>query len=254
MNLHFAKAAHRLGIPVLYYIAPQLWALREGRMKKLRACVDRLACILPFEEKYFRAHGIEAQFVGHPLFDELPAGRELPAIAETPTENPIIGLLAGSRRSEAEQNFPPMLEVAERILRVFPCATFLAPTTAATQSVVARLADAWQQNSPGRSIEYRQGAFDEMTPRCALCITVSGTATLHTAGHGTPMIVVYRVHRLIWHALGRWVVKTRTFALVNLLAGGARRADAVRRASTSSPRSSPGTAPPSRWRTWRSIC
>ena len=73
MNFHFAKLAKRFGVPVLYYVAPQLWAWREGRMKKIRRWVDRVACILPFEEQYFREHGIRATFVGHPLFDELPA-------------------------------------------------------------------------------------------------------------------------------------------------------------------------------------
>src|SRR5687767_6677932 len=76
MNFHFAKLARRLGIPVMQYVAPQLWAWREGRMKKVRRWIDRLACILPFEEAYFRSHGVNATFVGHPLFDELPAQRE----------------------------------------------------------------------------------------------------------------------------------------------------------------------------------
>src|SRR5687767_9588404 len=71
LNFHFAKIAHGAGTPVLYYVAPQLWAWREGRMRKLRNWVDCVACILPFEERYFRAHGINATFVGHPLFDEM---------------------------------------------------------------------------------------------------------------------------------------------------------------------------------------
>src|SRR4051794_29251929 len=73
MNFHFARAAHKQGIPVLQYVAPQLWAWQEWRMKKVRRWIDRLACILPFEEEYFKRHGVNATFVGHPLFDELPA-------------------------------------------------------------------------------------------------------------------------------------------------------------------------------------
>src|SRR5690349_21037909 len=76
MNFHFAKAAKALGIPTLQYVAPQLWAWAPWRMKKLRKWVDRVACILPFEEAYFREHGVDARFVGHPLFDELPGDRE----------------------------------------------------------------------------------------------------------------------------------------------------------------------------------
>src|SRR3954447_14518633 len=116
LNFHFAKAALAVGTPVLYYVAPQLWAWREGRMKKVRRWVDRVACILPFEEAYFRSHGVDATFVGHPLLDEII---EDPAVAKTGTprafaDAPVVGLLAGSRASEARRNFPRMLEVAAR--------------------------------------------------------------------------------------------------------------------------------------------
>src|SRR3954466_754789 len=162
MNFHFAKIAHERGIPVLYYIAPQLWAWREGRMKKLRRWVDQVACILPFEEEYFRRHGVNATFVGHPLFDELPQ-REPRAIETNFTNRPpVVGLLPGSRTGEAVHNFPPMLEVAARIRQSFPSARFLVPTTAATHPIVARLVN----GSP--DIEYAEGKFDQMVPRCDL--------------------------------------------------------------------------------------
>jgi lipid-A-disaccharide synthase len=212
MNFHFAKLAHRFGVPVLYYIAPQLWAWREGRMKKLRKWVDRVACILPFEEEYFRRHGVNSTFVGHPLFDELPQRQARPVATEFDSRPPVIGLLPGSRRGEAEHNFPPMLAVAERIRAEFPQIRFLIPTTAATHPVVARLVD----GNPG--MEIAVGEFDRMVPQCDLCITVSGTATLHVAGHHVPMLVVFRVNPLMWHLFGRWLIRTRTYSLVNLLA------------------------------------
>src|SRR4051812_21489278 len=93
MNLHFAKAAKEEGVPVLYYIAPQLWASREGRMKKVRAYVDHVACILPFEESYYRNHGVTATFVGHPLFDELPKDRS--RRREYDPAAPIVGIIPG---------------------------------------------------------------------------------------------------------------------------------------------------------------
>jgi lipid-A-disaccharide synthase len=217
MNFHFAKLAKSFDIPVMYYVAPQLWAWREGRMKKLRRWVDRVACILPFEERYFRDHGVNATFVGHPLFDELPVDRARER-QETrfPHRPPVIGLLGGSRRSEATVNFPHQLEVAQHILHAFPDASFLAPTTAATQPVVMRSID---RASPAlrQRITVGEDQFNAMVPRCDLCITVSGTATLHVAGWGVPMIVVYRGSPLLWHLVGRWVIRTRTFALVNLL-------------------------------------
>src|SRR5687768_8104190 len=113
MNFHFARAARRRGIPTLQYVAPQLWAWAEWRMKKLRRWVDRVACILPFEEEYFRRHGVNATFVGHPLFDELPPHRDPPPLAERfPTRAPVIGLLPGSRKSVAAANFPGLFEAA----------------------------------------------------------------------------------------------------------------------------------------------
>jgi lipid-A-disaccharide synthase len=216
MNNYFAKLAHGMGVPVLYYIAPQTWASREGRVKKIRQWVDQLACILPFEEEYFRGHGIKATFVGHPLFDQLPSRPMRNIASDFSNRPPVVGLLPGSRRAEAQKNLPSMLKVAERIREKFPGVKFLVPTTAGTDAVVRALV-----NGTG-DLEYHQNAFDQVVPRCDLCITVSGTATLHLAGHLVPMLVVYRVTPFMWHAFGRWLVHTRTFALVNLLNEGRR--------------------------------
>jgi lipid-A-disaccharide synthase len=214
MNFHFARIAHERGIPVLYYIAPQLWAWREGRMHKLQKWVDQVACILPFEEDYFRQHGVNATFVGHPLFDQLPPQRGPAPGPRFPDRPPIIGLLPGSRRSEALANFPHLLDVAEQVRAPFPNIHYLVPTTPATHPVVERMA----RNVP--NLDFAVNQFDQIVPRCDLCLTVSGTATLHVAGYGIPMIVVYRSSRMLWNLIGRWLVKTRTYTLVNLLAPG----------------------------------
>jgi len=217
MNFHFARVAQQRAIPVLQYVAPQLWAWQEWRIRKVRRWVDRLACILPFEEEYFRRHGVNATFVGHPLFDHLPDARAaLASRAGFPHRPPVIGLLPGSRRSEAQANFPHQLDVAARIFAQFPQARFLVPTTPATDPVVGEVisqADAALRDATQTGLD----RFDELVRQCDLCITVSGTATLHVAGHGVPMIVVYRGSRILWHLLGRWLVRTRTYALVNLL-------------------------------------
>src|SRR5450432_991493 len=216
MNFHFARAAHRRGIPVLQYVAPQLWAWQEWRIKKVRKLIDRLACILPFEEEYFRRQGVAATFVGHPLFDELAEHRQKLSGEHFPQRPPVIGLLPGSRKSEAASNFPHQLEVAAAILKEFPQAHFLVPTTPATQPIVER--NLSRAGAEMRAVtETAIDEFDSMVPRCDLCLTVSGTATLHVAGHGVPMIVVYRGSPLLWHVLGRWLVRTRTYSLVNLL-------------------------------------
>jgi lipid-A-disaccharide synthase len=250
MNFHFARIAHEMHIPVLQYVAPQLWAWARWRMKKLRRWVDQVACILPFEEQWFREQGVNATFVGHPLFDQLPADRGADRPDFTPDRPPVIGLLTGSRKSEAESNFPGLLEAAKFIRRDFPAASFLVPTTPATNPIVERelndpsrigaadsVGSALRTNDPrpnetvrnadptqiaqanlNASLTVGLNQFDEMVPRCDLCLTVSGTATLHVAGFGVPMIVVYRAGRLVWHMAGRWLVPTRTFALVNVLA------------------------------------
>lgn len=220
MNFHFARAAKERGIPTLQFVAPQLWGWAEWRMKKLRRWVDRVACIMPFEEAYFGGHGVSATFVGHPLFDELPPNRGRPPGPHFPDAPPVIGLLPGSRRGVANANFPRQVEVAAALLGRFPTARFLVPTTAATDPVVrAYLGIAADGGHlPADRVEVALGAFDRMVPACDLCLTVSGTATLHVASYGVPMVVVYHGSPLLWNLLGRWLIRSRTFAMVNLLA------------------------------------
>jgi lipid-A-disaccharide synthase len=152
--------------------------------------------------------------VGHPLFDELPLDRAGRNGERFPQRAPVIGLLPGSRTSEAQQNLPHLLDVAAKIRAEFKDASFVVPTTVATDPVAEESVRKW----PGLPVEIGRDQFDEMVPRCDLCLTVSGTATLHVAGFGVPMIVVYRSNTVQWNAGGRWLIRTRTFALVNLLA------------------------------------
>ncbi len=224
VNFHFARIAKEAGVPVLYYIAPQVWASREGRVKTMREVIDRVACIWPFEEEYFARHDIRATHVGHPLFDELEPQeyRIVDPKTKFPNRPPIVGLLPGSRASDATSNFPHILDVAERIYRAIPDVTFRIPTTPATHLAVsqrvARAGEAGILSPPASRIRIGVDAFEELVPDCDLCITKSGTSTLHVAAFGVPMIVVYRVNPLLWHLAGRWIVKTRTFSMVNILA------------------------------------
>lgn len=213
MNIHFARLARRLGVPFLQYVAPQTWAWRERRVKMIAKTIDAIACILPFEEAYFRGHGVNATFVGHPLFDELPADRGEPFEKKYPNRPPVVGLLPGSRRGEAVNHYAAMLVMADRIKEQFPAARFVTPTVAATHPIVTDLAK-------GRTdVTVEQDAFDRLVPQCDLCIVASGTATLHVAGFGVPMIVMYRGgSRLVYHGLARWLIITKKFSLVNLLA------------------------------------
>jgi lipid-A-disaccharide synthase len=218
MNLPFASMAKSMGVPVLYYVAPQLWASREGRMKKLRRYVDRVACILPFEEQYYRRHDVDATFVGHPLFDELPdtALREHRDAPRFPDAPPVIGIVPGSRRAEVESNLPHLLEVGDAIRAAFPSARFLIPTTGAVDAMVHDMIG--RRPNPDHFDRAIDG-FDQMMPRCDLCLCKSGTSTLHVAAYTVPMIVVYRMSRMMWHGLARWLLKTKKVSLVNILAG-----------------------------------
>lgn len=207
LNRHFAALAKRHHRPVLYFAAPQAWAWREGRVRRMRQCIDHLACLLPFEAGWYSQRGVTATYVGHPLFDRLGVPTARTRDMSLP---PTIGLLTGSRTSEAQKNWPRLAAVARALAVRFPGARFLVPTTDTTHATV--LAD-----TPAGAV-VRQDAFDDLVPRCDLCITVSGTATLHVALHGVPMLIVYAGSRLLWETVGRWVIPTRTFGLINLLA------------------------------------
>lgn len=211
MNKHFLRIARQFDVPTLYYISPQVWASREGRIKRMRRDIDRMAVILPFEEPWLRERGINATFVGHPLFDELGPPPPRPPGTRFPARAPVIALAAGSRQKVARLNFPPLLEVARLIRREFPQARFACPTVAATHEFVTSAAGGLDW------IEVRQDAFNELVGASDAAVCVSGTATLHTAALGVPLVAVYRVSRLAWQLVGRWLIRTRTFALVNWL-------------------------------------
>ena len=187
-------------------------------MRKMRQLVNKLACILPFEQEYFRGHGVDATFVGHPLFDELPPDRSRPAGPHFPDVPPVIGIVPGSRRGEVQANLSHLLDVARRVRIAFPAARFLIPTTSAVDEMVRRGVSELLPIQPAQ-IEIAMNQFDSLIPRCDLVLCKSGTSTLHVAAWGVPMIVVYRINPVLWHAAGRWVVKTKKIALVNILAG-----------------------------------
>ena len=221
MNVHFARLAKRHGVRVLYYISPQVWASREGRVKEMAALTDAVACILPFEEKFLTDRGVKAIFVGHPLFDEMRSRQAAhahgwPSVGGRDAAAPTIALPCGSRANVARANFPRQLDVARKIREAFPAASFRVPTTPATHDFVSSRIAGFDW------IAAELDAFDRVIPACDLAITVSGTATLHVAAHGVPMIVVYYGSPLAWHAIGRWMIRIRTFAMVNLLANDGR--------------------------------
>ena len=209
-NLRLAERLKRLGVKVVYYVSPSVWAWRRGRVKTIARVVDRMLCILPFEEAFYENTGVSARFVGHPLAErprpEAPSWyREALGLEQGRT---TIALLPGSRRSELKRIVPPMLEAAERIRGRHPVTLSegaLAPYLAKHPTLEVKLA-------PGRT-EAAVGA-------CDAALVKSGTSVLEAALMLRPMVVVYRLSWLSYF-IGRLFVRLAHFALVNLLAGRA---------------------------------
>ncbi len=215
-NLLLARAAKRFRVPVLYYIGPQVWAWRPGRVKKLAKRVDRMAVILPFERQFYGERGMAVDYVGHPLMDIVPervSREEILRGFGISERGPVIGLLPGSRKEEVTRLLPLMVEAAEVLSRDHPrlaCLLPLAPT------ISAELVHALIRGSP-LPIRIDDDIY-RVLAGSDLVLVASGTATLEAAIMQTPMIVVYRVSPLSFR-LGKWVVKVPYISLVNLIAG-----------------------------------
>ncbi|MGD0484597.1 MAG: lipid-A-disaccharide synthase [Gemmatimonadales bacterium] len=208
-HLHVAEAARRAGIPVLYYIAPQMWAWAEYRVRKLRARVSHLAVILPFEEAFFRGHGVTTTFVGHPLLDRAPASSDRAAAARElglDPARPVLSLFPGSRGQEVRRLWPVFRGAAELVRGARPEVQVVVAGTAA---------GAYPQAGATRVVADRADLVLAAS-HAALC--KSGTTTLEAAIALTPMVIAYRVHPLSY-ALARVLAKLRWIGLVNLVAG-----------------------------------
>ena len=215
LNWHVAKAAHRLGAPVMYYVAPQVWAWARWRLKKLRRLTDRVACILPFEEAYLQQRGVKARFVGHPLFDHLASRpAELPDLtAAAESGKWRVALLPGSRPGEIAAHAPAMVAVARAIKHRWPEATctFTAPDETAGERIIA--ATAGQGD-----VEVLTGRTADVLAGSHFAVAASGTVTLEVAHYGVPAVIVYRVGWWSYNLVGWWLVRTKRISLVNILA------------------------------------
>jgi len=222
-NWRVARQMRKRGIPVVYYVCPQFWAWRQGRVRLLRKYVDKALVIFPFEEKFYRDRGVDATFVGHPLADlPTPAiSREAYAAAnQLDPAKPWITLMPGSRRKEVRMNLPTILEAADRLQRRYEFLLPVARTLDAAflkELIAKRTADTQQSASLAASIRLVPDALPGLHHSGA-GIIASGTATVEAAIMGTPFVMVYRVSPLTY-ALGKPRVKVPYFAMVNLIAG-----------------------------------
>ncbi len=216
-NLNIAKYAKRLGIPVLYFISPQVWAWRKGRVRTIAGRVDKMAVILPFERDFYAQCGIPVTYVGHPLVDACPAVENRTQAAFSlglGTDGPIIGLLPGSR-SEEIRNLMPSIMGAARLLRSrYRTARFVLPLAPTVEAAFIK-----KFIPEDLSIEIRRNNLYKYLNACDAAIVASGTATLEAALMETPMVIVYRVSAVSYR-VGRMVIKTQAIGLANLVAGG----------------------------------
>ena len=216
-NLRMAAFAKRCGVPVLYYISPQIWAWRQGRAKKIARIVDTMAVIFPFEVPFYTRVGLDAHFVGHPLMDQPMQLLSRPEALQRFGLNdawPIVGLLPGSRTGEIKRLLPPMLGAAERIHAQYPEAQFIIPAAQGLNHENIR-ALAGKLQAPVRVVP---GNFYDAVNCCDIALVTSGTATLQTALLGKPMIIVYRIS-LLTYLLGRMLIRVPCIGLANIVAG-----------------------------------
>ncbi len=214
-NLRIAAVAKKMGIPVLYYISPQIWAWRSGRLVKIGKLVDHMAVILPFEEPFYRDHHIPVTFVGHPLMDEY-SGIPAPIVQTAPHVHPIIGLLPGSRESEIRRMLPVMLESAIVLSRRLEHVSFvISVAPGASQKVIETLCAPYVSRL---SIELNTGGARAVFPNVHIAVAASGTVTLEAAINNTPVVIVYKVSPLSYH-LGKALIRVAHIGLVNLIAG-----------------------------------
>jgi lipid-A-disaccharide synthase len=221
-NWRVARQMKKRGVPVVYYVCPQFWAWRQGRVRLLRKYVDKALVIFPFEEKFYRDRGVDAEFVGHPLAD-----LSRPALARDKyatqygldPAKPWITLMPGSRVKEVRMNLPGILAAAKLLGAEYEFVLPVAPTL--DESLIERLVRGLEDKSSRCALSHQAHLVSEALPALAHSpagIIASGTATVEAAMMETPFVMVYRVTPLTY-LLGRSTVKVPHFAMVNLIAG-----------------------------------
>ena len=218
-NFFLARALHRRGIPIVYYISPQLWAWRPGRVKTMKRVVDRVLVIFPFEAPFYEEAGVPVTFVGHPLLEltdrPVPRDEFLRGHGLDPSR-PVVAILPGSRRNELRAILPDLVRAAGIIAARVPSAQFvLARAPHLDDELFAPLAD-WSAGASKPVVI--EGSTDAVLASADVAVLASGTVTVQAALHGCPMVVVYRVGPLTY-TIGKPLVRVDTYAMVNLVAG-----------------------------------
>lgn len=218
-NLRLARQAHKAGVPVLYYVSPQVWAWRQGRVKKIAAIVDSLAAIFPFEPALYKGHDIRVNYVGHPLLDEFAtvAGRvDLREVLKIPAAKKLVGLFPGSRRNELRYMLATLAATARLIHAREPEAHFLVPVASSLTTDEVR--SQFPSDLPVTFVEADTATIYDVAGSCDTILSVSGTVTLQIALTGTPMAILYKLSPLSY-AIGKRLVRVDHIGLPNIVAG-----------------------------------
>jgi lipid-A-disaccharide synthase len=213
-HLRLARRLKKLQIPVIWLIAPQVWAWRKGRLPMMRRTIDQLLCIFPFEPEFFVSNGMDAVYLGHPLtrLVKPSASRaELRRRYGIPDGVPLVALLPGSRKGEVARHLPILLEMVDRIVRAGR-----KPAPKCILAVPPGLN--LRERISGSSIQLQEGQTWDVLACSDLALAASGTVTIEASLLGTPMVTFYRVNNLSWY-MGRRLVKVPFFSMVNLVAG-----------------------------------
>jgi lipid-A-disaccharide synthase len=220
-DFHFSllRPMHEMGVPIVYYVSPQLWAWRAWRMKTIRRYVDRMLVIFPFETAIYQEAGVPVEFVGHPLVElartARPRAEVLAAVGFDPTR-PVLALLPGSRPNELRRLLPGLVAAACEIpARVPGLQILVARAPGLDESLFAPLG---ALRASGMPVAILEKAADDVLSASDVVVTASGTATIQAALHGRPMVVVYRLSPTSY-AAGRLFVRVKTYGMVNLVAG-----------------------------------
>ena len=222
-NFALARALRKLGVPIVYYISPQLWAWRRGRMKTMRRIADRVLVIFPFEERIYREAGVPVQWVGHPLLDLAQAPEPRAAFlgrSGLNPDRPVVALLPGSRRNELRAILPDLARAAVLIRDRIPDVQFIvarAPHLRDLDFEPLAIIDAANAAGDPR-IAIVEGHADDVLAAADVALVASGTVTVQGALHECPMVVVYRLSALTYR-LGKPFVHVDTYAMANLVAG-----------------------------------
>ena len=218
-HLRLARHLKKMNVPVFYLVAPQVWAWRQGRVKTIRRLVDKLFCLFPFEEPWFRERGVNATYIGHPLAAMVRTSGSAATFRDAhglPAAGLLLTLLPGSRPGEALRHMPVLLEAVQLLQQRWPDATFVLATPKGFGE--KRVFENFRERIAALAIKVIENEAWDCIGHASLVLAASGTVTMEAAVLGTPMVTFYKVTALSWWA-GRRLVKVPYLSMVNLIAG-----------------------------------